>query len=62
MITEKHGRTTVYKCGKRFDKKKETGKYTMEEIDEIADNKAHKPESKPDKKKYKNSGGLDNGR
>ena len=57
MITEKHGRTTVYKCGKRFEKKpKEKLDRGLNQFvypgDEVI---SDKPESKPDKKKYKNS-------
>ena len=61
MIVEKKGKTTIYKCGKKYDKpeskpKKKTGKYTMAEIDEIADSKTEtvtEPESIPDKKNKK---------
>ena len=62
MIVEKKGKTTIYKCGKKYDKheskpEKKTGKYTMAEIDEIADSKTietvTEPESIPDKKNKK---------
>jgi len=63
MITEKHGRTTVYKCGKRFEEKefaksldrinKSEKENTLDEITPYIN--SDKPESKPDKKKYKNS-------